>query len=168
VTLLALSLGSNLQREKHIRFALSALRGLFARLEVSPVYETRAVGFEGPDFYNLVVVVDTSLDLDVVFDKLRQIEIDVGRRRDEKSFQSRNLDIDVLLFGEASLRDQGRNIPRSEIEHAAYVLKPLAQVLPKIRHPVSGRCFEDLWADFDTDQPAPRRIKFDLRDLDVN
>jgi 2-amino-4-hydroxy-6-hydroxymethyldihydropteridine diphosphokinase len=168
VTLLALSLGSNLQREKHIRFALSALRGLFARLEVSPVYETRAVGFEGPDFYNLVVVVDTSLDLDVVLDKLRQIEIDAGRRRDEKSFQSRNLDIDVLLFGGENLRDQGRNIPRSEIEHAAYVLKPLAQVLPKIRHPVSGRCFEDLWADFDTDQPAPRRIKFDLRDLDVN
>ena len=168
MTLLALSLGSNLQREKHIRFALGALQKQFARLVISPVYETRAVGFEGPDFYNLVVVVDTSLDLDALLQKLRQIEMDAGRLRDGKSFQSRNLDIDILLFGEENLRSQGRNIPRSEIEHAAYVLKPLAQVLPKMRHPASGQCFEGLWADFDTDQPAPRLVEFDLQDFDVN
>jgi 2-amino-4-hydroxy-6-hydroxymethyldihydropteridine diphosphokinase len=166
MTLLALSLGSNLQREKHIHFALDALQRQFTRLEISPVYETRAVGFEGPDFYNLVVVVDTALDLDTLLRKLRQIEMDAGRLRDGKSFQSRNLDIDVLLFGEENLRSQGRNIPRSEIEHAAYVLKPLAQILPKMRHPASGQYFEDLWADFDTDQPAPRRVEFDLQEYD--
>jgi len=167
MTLLALSLGSNLQREKHIRFALNALYKQFARLVISPVYETRAVGFVGPDFYNLVVVVDTALDLDTLLQKLRQIELDAGRLRDEKSFESRNLDIDVLLFGDEDLRSQGRNIPRREIEHAAYVLKPLAQVLPKMRHPASGRCFEDLWAEFDSDQSAPRRVEFDLQGFDV-
>ena len=167
MTLLALSLGSNLHRKKHIRFALDALQGLFGELDVSPVYETRAVGFDGPDFYNLVVVAETSLELDTLLDKLRHIEDDAGRIRNGKRFQSRNLDIDVLLYGEADLRDQGRNIPRSEIECAAYVLKPLAQVLPNVRHPVSGQRFEDLWAQFNSDEPAPRQVEFTPGRADV-
>ena len=167
MTLLVLSLGSNLQREKHIRFALAALQALFARIDVSPVYETRAVGFDGPDFYNLVVVAETALELECLLVKLRQIEDDAGRIRNGKSFQSRNLDIDVLLFGEANLRGQGRNIPRNEIEHAAYVLKPLAQVLPKMPHPVSGICFEDLWGAYRSDEPAPKRVEFDLGDINA-
>jgi len=167
MTLLALSLGSNLQRKKHIRFALNALQGLFGKLDVSPVYETRAVGFDGPDFYNLVVVTETTLELDALLDKLRQIEDDAGRVRNGKSFQSRNLDIDVLLYGEANLHDQGRNIPRREIEYAAYVLKPLALVLPDMRHPALGRRFDDLWAAFNGDEPAPRHVEFDPVHPDV-
>jgi 2-amino-4-hydroxy-6-hydroxymethyldihydropteridine diphosphokinase len=162
MTQLVLSLGSNIERKKHIRFALRALKGLFGKLNVSPVYETRAVGFEGPDFSNLVVVADTSLELDALLGTIRRIENEAGRIREEKSFQSRNLDIDILLLGDANLHDQGRNIPRREIEHAAYVLKPLAYLLPDMCHPVSGQRFEEIWQAFRDDEPAPKRIDFVL------
>lgn len=167
MTLLALSLGSNIEREKHIFFALKSLQGLFGKLDISPVYETRALGFKGPDFYNLVVVVHTLLELDALHEKLQQIEHDAGRVRDGKGFESRVLDIDMLLFGDANLRDEGRNIPRDEIDHAAYVLKPLAEVLPDMRHPVSGQRFKRLWANFCGDSLGLRRIEFDLRDFNV-
>jgi len=162
MTQLVLSLGSNIEREKHIRFALKALKELFGKLNVSPVYETRAVGFEGPDFYNLVVVANTSLDLDALLGTIRRIENEAGRIREEKSYQSRNLDIDILLLGDVNLHDQGRNIPRREIEHAAYVLKPLAYLLPDMRHPVSGQRYEDMWRAFRDEEPAPIHIDFPL------
>jgi len=160
MTQVALSLGSNIERDTHIRFALEALHELFGELEISPVYETRAVGFAGPDFYNLVVVANTSLQLDGVLDALRHIEKNAGRDRQDKRIQSRNLDIDILLFGDANLRGQGRNVPRLEIEHATYVLKPLADVLPDMLHPVLGLCFADLWRDFEPKEPTPKRIEF--------
>ncbi len=163
MTLLALSLGSNVEREKHIHFALGALQGLFGKLDISSVYETRALGFEGPDFYNLVVVSHTLLELDTLLEKLYQIEHDAGRIRDGKRFKSRVLDIDVLLFGDSNLREEGRNIPRNEIDHAAYVLKPLAQVLPDMRHPISGRRFESSWANFQGDSLDMKRIEFNVR-----
>ena len=57
MTQIALSLGSNIEREKHLQFAIDGLTELLGKLDLSPVYETRAVGFDGPDFYNLVVAI---------------------------------------------------------------------------------------------------------------
>ncbi len=145
MTQLVLSLGSNIEREKHIRFGVTELERAFGSLLVSPVYETVAVGFDGPDFYNLVVVAETGLALGEIMEKIRGIEAAAGRIRGEKRFQSRSLDIDVLLFGEADLRPRGYDIPRDEIEHAAYVLKPLADLLPDQPHPLSGISFGQMW-----------------------
>ena len=167
MTRIALSLGSNIERKKHIRFALTALQDLFGKLDISPVYETRAVGFDGPDFYNLVVIAHTCLELDDLLEKLHQIENDAGRVRDGEGLMSRVLDIDVLLFGNANLLAEGRNIPRDEISQVAYVLKPLAEVLPEMRHPISGRRFASLWANFNCDPLALKRIKFDLRSFNA-
>lgn len=162
MTQLVLSLGSNIERDKHVRFAIRKLSELFGNLRISPVYETTAFGFDGPDFYNLVVIALTELELDDVLEKLREIETGAGRVRSKKCFQSRSLDIDVLLFGDADLRGRGYNIPRDEIEHAAYVLRPLADVLPQQRHPVTGERFEKMWQDRMQDQPlqTPVEINF--------
>lgn len=167
MTQVVLSLGSNIERKKNIHFALKELVNMFGTLDISPVYETQAVGFEGPDFYNLVVVLDTDLELKDLMSGIRRIEMDAGRIRGEKSLQSRHLDIDILLFGDADLRKQGRNIPRTEIDSAAYVLKPLADILPKMRHPVSGRCFEALWQAFGCGANELRRIDFKFDHNDV-
>ncbi len=162
MTRLALSLGSNIDREKHLEFAIRGLADLLGELDISPVYETRAVGFDGPDFYNLVVVAETELQLDALVEKIRLIETAAGRVRGEKRFASRNLDIDVLLYGNADLRDQGRDIPRGEIDHAAYVLKPLADVLPQGLHPVSGRSFIDMWQAYQNEAQKPVAVAFNL------
>ena len=107
MNLLVLSLGSNIERRKNIRYALTKLTELFGELRESPLYQSRSVGFEGPDFYNMVVAVDTSLNLEEIIESLREIERQAGRVRGEKRFQSRRLDIDVLLYGDAKLRARG-------------------------------------------------------------
>jgi 2-amino-4-hydroxy-6-hydroxymethyldihydropteridine diphosphokinase len=161
MTQLVLSLGSNIERGKHIRFALIELEKLFGKLEISPVYETRAVGFDGPDFFNLVVLINTPFEIETLIKGIQKVEADAGRVRGAKIFQSRNLDIDILLFGDADLSHQGRNIPRREIEHAAHVLKPLSDILPNMRHPVSGRRFDALWQEFDDSEQRLKSIDFD-------
>lgn len=160
MTQLVLSIGSNIDRDRHIRYAVAQLKAVFGELIISPVYETEAVGFNGPDFYNLVVVAQTNMGLKAIITRLQTIEANAGRIRGEKSCESRNLDIDVLLFGDADLRKQGRNIPRDEIDHAAYVLQPLADVLPQMRHPVTGLSFQSMWAAFNWDAQVLVQAKF--------
>ena len=167
MTLLALSLGSNIEREKHLQFAIEGLTELLGELCVSPVYETRAVGFNGPDFYNLVVLAETGRSLESLISEIRLIETGAGRERGEKRFASRNLDIDVLLYGDANLRAEGRDIPRREIDHAAYVLKPLADVLPDGHHPISGQRFAAMWANYNNDKQIPVKTSFKLDQLGV-
>jgi len=159
MTQLALSLGSNIEREKHLQFAIVGLSDLLGTLQISPVYETAAVGFDGPDFYNLVVVAQTQLALEDLIERIRRIETGAGRIRGEKRFASRNLDIDVLLYGQADLRDQGRDIPRREIDHAAYVLKPLADILPDGVHPVTGERFAAMWQAYNNDAQVPVEVE---------
>ncbi len=162
MTQLVLSLGSNIEREKHIRYAIQQLKLLLGELSLSPVYETKAVGFNGPDFYNLVVVAQTELALEKIIKGVQNIEQGAGRILGKKSCESRTLDIDVLLYGEADYRDQGFNIPRDEIYHAAYVLKPLVDVLPKACHPVSGERFQAMWVALAKDQVALQEIAFEM------
>lgn len=144
----ALSLGSNIEREKNIRLAVRELAQHFGEIITSPVYLAEAVGFAGPSFYNLVVVMTTNLEMQAVRAVNHSIEALAGRQRGVKSYGSRTLDIDILLYGEADFRARGCNIPRDEIEFAAYVLKPLLDLMPAGRHPVSGALFADMWAQF--------------------
>ena len=149
MTHVVLSLGSNIEREKNIRFAVSELKKKFGQLEISPVYETSSVGFDGPPFFNLVVGFYCSDSVQHVRDRLRRIESVAGRVRGKKSFDSRVLDIDILLYGNRDLREQGYNIPRDEIERFAYVLKPLSDLYPEIVYPITGQTVTHMWQQFE-------------------
>ena len=93
-----LSLGSNIEPRKHLAAALRELGERFGELLVSPVYRTEAVGFEGPEFLNLAVGLDTDLDPLALDDWLHALEARHGRRRDGPRFSSRTLDADIVLF----------------------------------------------------------------------
>ena len=149
MTHVVLSLGSNIDRETNIRYAISRIRDRFGDIEISPVYETTAVGFDGPAFYNLVVGFHTDSGLKNIIDCLHDIETDAGRVRGAKAFDNRILDIDVILYGDENWRDHGVNVPRDEIERYAYVLKPVADLYPQLVHPVTGRTMEDMWTAFE-------------------
>jgi 2-amino-4-hydroxy-6-hydroxymethyldihydropteridine diphosphokinase len=142
-----LSLGSNLEPDANLRRAIAELKARFAAVTVSPIYRTPAVGFDGPDFLNAAAIVETDLDVFALDAWLHALEDVHGRRRDVPRFSSRPLDIDIVFFDDLVLKGPGNlEIPRPELRHA-FVLKPLADIAPDFRDPVSGRTLSALWAE---------------------
>ena len=138
-----LSLGSNVSPEKNIQFALDQLSKIFGEIVSSSTYVTKSVGFEGSDFLNLVVRINTDLDPSELIDKLHRIEEMTGRVTGTKAFNDRTLDIDVLIYDD--LVDLSLNIPRDEILKYGFVLEPLAELYPDGIHPIEKITFLELW-----------------------
>jgi len=141
-----LSLGSNLEPERHLRAALAELRTRFGVVVASPAYRFPAVGFDGPDFVNLAAGIDSDLDAPALNDWLHALEDRHGRHRDVPRFSSRTLDIDIVLFDEAVIDGPASlQVPRRELAYA-FVLKPLAEIASGVRVPGDGRTLAELWA----------------------
>jgi 2-amino-4-hydroxy-6-hydroxymethyldihydropteridine diphosphokinase len=151
------SIGSNIEREQNIRGAARALAARFGRLTLSSVYETGPVGFEGDNFYNLVAGFDTEAPVEEVRRELLRIESDHGRRRETGPRHGpRTLDLDILLYGNLVRHKEGFDIPRGEIGRFAYVLRPLAEIAPGLKHPETGKTLEEMWDAFDRSQLVTR------------
>lgn len=146
---LFLSIGSNIDKERHIPSALAELERRLGPLAVSSLYETAAVGFDGPSFHNLVASGVSELPVRRVAEILAEIEQQHGRTRESKKFSSRTLDIDLILYGDLVLEEGKLKLPRDEITRYAFVLEPLAEIAPEGRHPVTGERYADLWSRFD-------------------
>lgn len=155
------SLGSNVDRETRLRQAVAGLREVFGEVELSPVYDSAAVGFDGHDFLNLVAGFDTEQTLEQVAAIFRDIENRLGRDRSLPKFASRSIDLDILTYGDLVVDLPGLRIPREEILENAYVLKPLQDLAPQRRHPETGQTYAELWR-----QMAPGAPRLDLYSLD--
>ncbi len=142
------SIGSNQDREHNISSGLDALQASFSELRLSPVYESDAVGFDGAPFYNLVAEFSTELELAALNRLLKEIEDQHGRCRKSDSL-GRTLDIDILTYDNLIGEFDGIQLPRGEILVSSFVLRPLAELAPKSRHPESGETYQDLWRDFE-------------------
>jgi 2-amino-4-hydroxy-6-hydroxymethyldihydropteridine diphosphokinase len=153
-----ISIGSNINRERHIPASLKTLGRHFGRLTLSSIYETDAIGFTGDPFYNLVVGFDSDLDVKAIIDLLREIELDNGRNRECKKFSARTLDLDLILYGDQVVNEGRIQIPRDEIEKYAFVLEPLAEIAGHLRHPVSGIRYAEMWSNFDKTTLNQRRV----------
>lgn len=156
-----IGVGSNIAPAEHVRAAVAALRERFGRLDVSSVYESRPVGFDGANFYNLAVGFDTELSVDAVADTMQAIEDAQGRDRTVPRFAARTIDLDVLLYDDMVLDKPHLHLPRPEILERAFVLQPLAEIAPDVVHPTLQRSFAELWAVFDKGDQALWRIPFD-------
>lgn len=154
-----ISVGSNIDKENNIFSSLRALALFFGDLVVSSTYETEAVGFSGDTFYNLIVGFDSDLDVKTITEQLRQIELDHGRTRECKKFSPRTLDLDLILYGDLIISDGRLQIPRSEIEKYAFVLEPLAEIAPDLKHPVTDRSYREMWEKFDKSDLRQKRVK---------
>jgi 2-amino-4-hydroxy-6-hydroxymethyldihydropteridine diphosphokinase len=142
-----LGLGSNLgDRAANLRAALRALRDVVELRAVSRVYETEPVGNpDQPDFWNLVVEVDTKLDAVSLLAALKGIERALGR---VPAFRNapRTIDIDILAYGPLVVKTRELEIPHPRLHERTFVLYPLAEVAPDFRHPASGKSISEMMA----------------------
>ena len=141
-----ISVGSNIDKKKNTTLGLQALHNAFGTLVLSTIFESESVGFDGNNFYNLVVLAKTHCSIEQVCLKLKAIEDEQGRTRDVK-FGNRTLDLDLLTFDDV-VTQSPVVLPRAEIEYNAFVLKPMAQIVPDYIHPTSQKSYRLLWEDF--------------------
>ena len=143
-----LSLGSNIEAERHIASAISALRAEFGGVVLSPIYRAAAIGFDGDEFLNAAAKVQTVLDPIALDGWLHALEDAHGRRRDQPRFSSRTLDIDLLLYDNLILKGPGNlELPRPELAQQAFVLRPMVDIAPDLLHPSHGRTLREMWEE---------------------
>jgi 2-amino-4-hydroxy-6-hydroxymethyldihydropteridine diphosphokinase len=148
-----LSIGSNIEPQKHIQACKLALLNAFSQVRFSKTYESQAVGFKGDNFYNLAAEIDDNRDLVELIKKVKSIEEALGRVRNTERFSARHIDIDIILYGDLVCREP-IELPRPEILDSAYVLCPLVELAPELIAPDVGKTYLSLWQDFDkTRQP---------------
>lgn len=147
-------LGSNIEPERHLRDALESLRNRLTWVEASPIYRNAAVGFRGDDFLNMVVRLRSTAGPAELEGVLSEIERAGSRQRlgptagqvkvaPAGTIGPRTLDLDLLLYG--SVVDPELGLPRSDVLRYAFVLRPLADLVPELVHPVTGRTMLSEW-----------------------
>jgi 2-amino-4-hydroxy-6-hydroxymethyldihydropteridine diphosphokinase len=145
MTKVYLGLGANIDPEACLQAGIAALRQHFSQVRLSPVYQTQAIGIDGPDFLNMVVEIDCHLSLAELRAWIKQIETEHGRERNLPQPSCHRLDMDVLLFGD--LVDAEQNLPRKDVLTRAYVLQPLADVAPELVYPGMAKTMAELWQE---------------------
>lgn len=139
-----ISIGGNIEPKKHISNAIEKLQSKFHNFVASDVYESKAVGFEGDNFLNLVVQFDTDLDIEQLYDYLHELEAQEGRERPNgKAWDSRTLDLDILLYGDKKGQFGHVKLPNDEILQYAHVFLPLIKLSPNIDNPENGELYAD-------------------------
>ena len=120
-----LSLGSNINAEENIAFAIEELKKILSSVTISSTYKTKAEGFEGDDFLNLVLVGNSTLDFEALNKKLKIVEDASGRKRDVPKFSARTLDIDIVL----QIDEDEIVFESDEIKKYLFVSEPLKELI---------------------------------------
>lgn len=134
-----LSLGSNLGNtyEYLNQAVLGLFRGVGPVIKISPVYASPALGFEGPDFHNCVVKLETTLMAIQLLRKTQAIEKALGREQRGKGYESRNIDIDILLYNDDIIRTKNLQVPHPLMLQRKFVLQPLADIALSLSIPAT-------------------------------
>ncbi len=156
-----ISVGTNCNRDYHIRMAVAELANAFGDLTLSSVYESDAVGFKGDPFYNMVIGAQTNLSIAECVALFKAIEDKHGRVRGGEKFSGRTLDLDLLTYDQCICQSPVE-LPRAEILYNAFVLWPMAEIAPMSCHPVTGQSYAMLWEHYQSEQriwPVDFRFK---------
>jgi 2-amino-4-hydroxy-6-hydroxymethyldihydropteridine diphosphokinase len=156
-----LSLGSNDSPDVNLAIAIRELEARYGELKRSAVYQGAAVGFDGADFLNLVVSLQSNQTPLDICHEIELIHNVAGRVREDNKWGSRSLDIDLLLYDDLVRDERPVRVPRDDILRYSFVLRPIAELAPNLVHPVTGNTVLEHWLNFD-DKSQP------LEMVDVN
>jgi len=145
MSLVYLSLGSNLgDRKENIERAIKELSKLGKVLKISRFYETKPYGyFDQPDFLNSALLMETELGPEVLLEKLKEIERNMGRK-DSGKWRERIIDIDIIFYDDLIVDSPNLKIPHPEMQFREFVLRPLSEIEPQKRHPLLKKSVEEL------------------------
>jgi 2-amino-4-hydroxy-6-hydroxymethyldihydropteridine diphosphokinase len=155
----AIALGSNLgDRRAHLQYAIDALSLDLAGIKSSSIIETPPewVGDEHGPYLNGAVVGLTALSARDLLARLHEIEEEGGRQR-PYPLAPRTLDLDLILYGDAVIDDPGLRVPHPHFRERMFVLKPLSEIAPEMRDPVTGRTIGELASSLPHDAETQRR-----------
>jgi 2-amino-4-hydroxy-6-hydroxymethyldihydropteridine diphosphokinase len=145
-----IALGTNLgDRLANLLSARQALPPDVRVLASSPIYKTPPWGvLDQPDFFNQVIQVETDLSPKKLLAHLKRLEVELGRVPSIR-FGPRLIDMDILFFDDLCLDITGLTIPHPRLAERAFVLVPLADLAPELRHPCSGKTVAEMLAQID-------------------
>lgn len=144
-----LGIGSNIDPRKNLPFALMELEKRFDIIEKSSVYRSKAFGFDGDEFLNMVVALISELTPIEIHAQLEDIQRAAARQREARGYISRTLDIDLLLYDDLLINEPPIRLPRPDVLRFSFVLGPMAEIAPELRHPETHQSYRDHWDKFD-------------------
>ena len=156
--LVYLSLGSNVgDREDYLREAIGRLEAVGQVVSVSSFYETEPVEVTDQEwFLNCAVALETEMTPERLMTALLQIEREMGRRRTQDK-GPRNIDLDILLFGDLVVDAPELSVPHPAMHQRRFVLEPLVEIAPEARHPLMQKSAKKMLAELPAGQ-AVRRV----------
>jgi 2-amino-4-hydroxy-6-hydroxymethyldihydropteridine diphosphokinase len=149
MTAVHVAAGSNVEPERNLARACEQMARQWPDARFSRAYRNVAVGFEGPDFINLVVGFTTQEPLSEVLAQLHAIETACGRPRNAPKWASRTMDLDILLYGDLIEKTAQYTVPRPDLIRRPFMLGPMAEIAPDVVHPIAKKTIADLWREFD-------------------
>lgn len=154
--------GSNVEPEANLARACREIALTWPDAIFSHAYRNKAVGFDGPDFINMVLGFHSGDSIGQVLVRLRDVEVLCGRARNSPKWASRAMDLDVLLFGERVEKTDDYTLPRPDLLKRPYMLGPLAEIAPSVVHPTAHKTIAQLWQEFDRDSHTMIPVDIDL------
>lgn len=144
-----LSLGTNMgEKQQNIQRCLNLLHSKVGTIiKVSSLFESDAWGFESATFFNCAVLMHTHLKPQKLLKKILKLENELGRvRSDEKGYQPRVIDVDIIAFDDDIVEEEELQIPHKLLHERLFVLLPLRELIQDWKHPVSKKSIEELIA----------------------
>ena len=163
-TMVYLSIGSNLgDRLLHLQLALGMITYRIGEVKlISSIVETPSWGFQGEAFYNACLGVETNLPPNEVLAHLLAIEEFLGRKRNhQKGYQSRTIDLDILLYDDLVLKTETLTLPHPRMHERNFVLNPLTEIAPDSKHPIKNITSREL-LEISEDKTIVHRVETPL------
>ncbi|MDE0482612.1 MAG: 2-amino-4-hydroxy-6-hydroxymethyldihydropteridine diphosphokinase [Candidatus Poribacteria bacterium] len=155
------NIGDRLSYIENAIHALSEAEGITLQ-KISSLYETEPVGDEAQaQFLNGVIAIKTGLSAHTLLQTLKQIETTVGRQHRAR-WGPREIDLDILIYGDICLRTPNLVIPHPEMHLRRFVLVPLAEIAPGVVHPVFNKTIQTLLERLEDDKSVVKSKNYDL------